>query len=876
MTAENEQQFIAQLTEICRLSSATPWQTSLQKALMLFANTVHAQEAVLLVLNDVQSPLHCINYNQTEIPVLYAALQKYTTRWQNNLAHRGCHTLMIPEHLTPLLLLPVPPHSDNPRGLLAFSEVADSLPQALLEQGGALLAPLVHSAQLQYENEISLIRRADDPMIARQQRQRQTYLESLYTLISTINTETNLDEILRAGLNQAMQIADMVEGRIYLLDRHEQALKLSVCLGCTSEDVDQTVVFSPGEGGPGRALSQKWMVVERDLPTAADFKGPTTHVNLPLIIGGQVIGVMRLSTLNKQTLSLEVTQLLITIADQLALTLQRGQLADQMRDQLQIVRRLYEISTAFLSQMGSSGIIFLLLRALHDNITSAVGTVFYNIEEKHWVRAQTYTVRNPDLKSLWTDGPVWDGELEFLAGFQEERMSVVSRSKGKDMPPFWEHIEAIGAKQLLYFPLSSPGQECSGIAAVLMAEERPLEENETILAWAIVQQGMAALVRIKHYEDSQKSESLLRAILESSRDGIILVNVKTSELSIRYINGPMLDMLALPGDPAFWEERALPEIIAAIAPTMPKLAEWLTEIVSKPTGTEPPPETTADTANSSQTAPVFETTRGLFLQVQNWGVYAEHEQSLGALFLFRDVTEAKALEKMRQDLLDMLVHDMRNPLSAAEYSLHLLTDPEMSDVTDNLINIAVTSTERLKKLVEMILEISRLEAGRFDLHPQALILADHVAEIAKRTILTNDKLSVDMAISYDLPFLWVDASAVTRVFENLLSNALKFVPKEQGRISVSAVQEGNWVKVEIYNNGPHISPEMQKQLFNKFAAGQYQARGYGLGLALCRLVVEAHGGNIWVRNQPEGGVSFCFTLPIWEDPDADETPFEET
>ncbi len=873
VTAENETQFIAQLIEICRLSSAVPWQISLQKALTLFADIMHAQEAVLLVLNDVQSPLHCINYNQTEIPVLYAALQKYATRWQKYIAHRGCHTLMIPEHVTPLLLLPVPPHADNPRGLFAFSAVADTFSQSLLEQGSALLAPLVQSAQLQYENEISLIRRTDDPVIARQQRQRQTYLESLYTLISTINTETNLDEILRAGLNQAMQIADMVQGRIYLLDRHEQVLKLSVCLGCTSGDADQSVTFAPGEGGPGRAFSQKWMIVERDQPPVGDFKGPTTHVNLPLIIGGQVIGVMRLSTLNKQTLSLEVTQLLITIADQLALTLQRGQLADQMRDQLQIVRRLYEISTAFLSQMSSSDIIFLLLRALHDNITSAIGTVFYTIEEERWVRAQTYTVRSPNLKSLWAEGSVWDRELEFLTSCQEERMSVVSRSRNKDIPPFWKHVEAVGAKQVVYFPVCSPGQDCSGIAAVLMAEERPLEENETVLAWAMVQQGIAALVRIKHYEDSQKSESLLRAILESSRDGIILVDVETSELDIRYINGPMLDMLALPGNTAFWEERALPEIITAITPGTPKLAEWLTEVVNKPPTVEVPPDITDDDA-SSQTMPVFETTRGLSLQVQNWVVYAEQGQSLGALFLFHDVTEAKALEKMRQDLLDMLVHDMRNPLSAAEYSLHLLTDPEMSDVTDNLINIAVTSTERLKKLVEMILEISRLEAGRFELHPQALILADHVAEIAQRTILTNNNLCLDVALSYDLPFLWVDGGLVTRIFENLFSNALKFVPKQQGRITVSAAQEGDWVKVEVYNNGPAIPPEMQKRLFSKFAAGQHQTRGYGLGLAFCRLAVEAHGGNIWVRNQPDGGVSFYFTLPIWEDPDADDTLLE--
>jgi signal transduction histidine kinase len=240
------------------------------------------------------------------------------------------------------------------------------------------------------------------------------------------------------------------------------------------------------------------------------------------------------------------------------------------------------------------------------------------------------------------------------------------------------------------------------------------------------------------------------------------------------------------------------------------------------------------------------------------------------LFLFRDVTEAKALERMREDLLNMLVHDMRNPLSAAQHALHLLQDPDMQDVTNELINIAFTSTERLTKLVETILEISRLESGRFELQQQALILADHVDEIVKNTFVSSHNINVDVDVPYTLPFLWVDAAAVTRVFENLFNNALKFVPRSgDGRIRVAAIQEGDWVQIEVYNNGPHIPPETQQMLFTKFVAGQYQGRGYGLGLAFCRLVVEAHGGKIWIRNQPEGGVSFYFTLPTWEDPDAD-------
>ncbi len=880
MATENSQSFIAELSEICRLSSDMPWQIALQQALALFSKTAGTQNAALLLLDEICAPVYCVQHQQTEIQVLCVAIQKYASRWQKGLTQRGCHMLTIHELITPMWLLPIPPNSENPKALLAFTDVIGSLPQTLLEQGSALLTPLIHSALLQCKHENTHAKRPTDSIISRQQRQRQTYLESLYTLISTINTATNLDDILNTGLSQAMQIADMVQGKIYLLDKRDQVLKLSVCLGGPPDEADQAATFLPGEGGPGRALAQKWMVVEHDPPVAptdsSDVPEPQSHVNLPLIVEGQAVGVMRLSTLNKQTLSLEVTQLLVTIADQLALTLQRGRLADQMRDQLQIMHRLYEISTAFLSQTGSHGTIFLLLRALHDNITGAVGAVFYRIENDQWVRSQFYTTNGGAFKTHWGQGPVWEGEANFLATSQQEHMLVLTEAQREEFPSLWGHVEAVGAKQLLYLPLFAADNDCSGIAVVLMAEEHPLNENEIIMAWATVQQGMAALVRINLYEATQKSESLMRAILESSRDGIILVGFGAAQSAIRYINGQTLRMLALSEDTTRWETRTLREVIAAATPNAPKLAEWLAEAASQAQKAAQNIKNVVDVAEETpavaddRSAPVFETARGLMLQGQRWDVYAEQNQSLGALFLFRDVTEVKALERMREDLLNMLVHDMRNPLSVAQHSLHLLCDPDMHDDTDGLINIAITSTGRLTKLVETILEISRLESGRFELQQQALILTDHIAEIVKNTFVTANNINLEIDIPYTLPFLWVDAAAVTRIFENLFSNALKFVPTSGGRIRVAATQENDWVQVEIYNNGPHIPPETQKLLFSKFVAGQYQGRGYGLGLAFCRLVVEAHGGKIWIRNQPEGGVSFYFTLPTWEGPNADK------
>lgn len=882
MEAQNSPSFIVELSDICRLSSDLPWQTALQQALALFAATAHAHNAALLLLDENCAPIYCAQSQQAELQVLCMALQNYASRWQKGLTRRGCYTLTIHEIATSMWLLPIPPYAQTPRALLAFIEVTAPFPQSLLEQGAALLTPLIHCALLQTEHAGAQARRPKDTLISRQQRQRQTYLESLYTLISTINTATDLNDILTTGLSEAMQIADMVQGKIYLLDKRDQVLKLSVSLGGPPDAAAEVATFLPGEGGPGRALVEKWQVVEHDPPTntprdSPDFREPQSHINLPLIVEGKAVGVMRLSTTDKQLLSLEATQLLVTITDQLALTLQRGQLTDKMREQLHIMRRLYEISTALMSQMSSHGAIMLLLRALHDNITGALGAVFYRRADDHWVRAQLYAPGDSIFSARWGAGPVREDEATFLAASQQERILLLTKPQLAEFPVLWEHVAAVGAKQVLYLPLFSPDDNCSGIVTVLMAEEHTLDENETVMAWAIAQQGIAALVRINLYEATQKSERLMRAILESSHEGIILVGFEAARPIIRYINGQALRMLALSGDTTHWETRALAEIIAATTQNVPNLAEWLSEAAAQ---TQEAAGHSGENAEyvvasrvSDRHAPLFETAQGLTLQGQRWAVYAEQNQSLNALFFFRDVTEVQALERMREDLLNMLVHDMRNPLSATQHALHLLRDPEMQDASAGLINIAFTSTERLTRLVETILEISRLESGRFELQQQALILADHVAEIAKNTFVGVGDLNLEINIPYALPFLWVDAAAMTRVFENLFSNALKFVPKQAGHIRIAAVAENGWVQVEVYNNGPHIPPDTQKSLFTKFVAGQYQGRGYGLGLAFCRLVVEAHGGKIWIRNHPTGGVSFYFTLPVCEDPEPDAELF---
>jgi len=228
------------------------------------------------------------------------------------------------------------------------------------------------------------------------------------------------------------------------------------------------------------------------------------------------------------------------------------------------------------------------------------------------------------------------------------------------------------------------------------------------------------------------------------------------------------------------------------------------------------------------------------------------------------------LERMRDDLLHMLVHDMRNPLAVIFSAFQMLEDPALNDAKTEILDIAKSNNERVLSLVNDILEIGRLEARRVMLQEEPVLLDNLVKRLVKAVVLPHSSSKLILDFPANLPILWIDQRLVERVFHNLLDNAVKFIPEEDGRIVISAVQDGSWVETTIYNNGPHISPMLMKRLFQKFTAGEYNKRGYGMGLAFCRLVVEAHEGRIWASNEFEGGVSFTFTLPIAPDFESDE------
>ncbi len=688
-------------------------------------------------------------------------------------------------------------------------------------------------------------------------RNRQSYLEGLNAVISAVNQALNLDDILQLGLERALHFAEMERGGLYLWNPRDEQLQLRVSQGLAEDVVARVRVYRSGEGLTGKAFSERRALLAPDVGTLrADIAEEQAHfikaqISLPLLVEGQAVGVMSLNRPHGRPITAEAELLLRAIADQLAVAVQRGQLASQLQEQLSAVQHLYETSAALLVQTNTRAALFLLLRTLHDLLQkNVIALAFYCCVGAGWERTRVYYNRDLDLDAPpWLEGVVWEDEGVLLEQCHQARHVMRITALDADSNAYWEQVTAVGARQALYFPLHLPTGESLGVVGLLLCSEDPLAARHYAAVMALLQQGTATLSRVRLYEQSMETESRLRAILESSQDGILLIG---QQLAVQYVNGRAMDLLTLPGFSAEWERRVFSELIAAVESCAPQLAQWLARSAR---------QLESPTLAGEQATPTFTGAQERQIQVYHWPVYAHQDALQGSLFVLRDVTEQKALERMRDDLLHMLVHDMRNPLSIIQNALQIMDDPTLHTSIPDITNLALRNTDRLLTLVHAILDIGRMETGRFQLRQGVIALRQIIEALKGRIQVASNQTVFEVNVPTNLPKLWADPEVVERIFHNLIDNAFKFIPRKGGVIRITATHKGEWVTIEVYNNGKPIPEDMKERLFKKFSAGEYRGQGYGLGLAFCRLAVEAHGGKIYPENHTEG-VSFYFTLPV--------------
>ena len=226
--------------------------------------------------------------------------------------------------------------------------------------------------------------------------------------------------------------------------------------------------------------------------------------------------------------------------------------------------------------------------------------------------------------------------------------------------------------------------------------------------------------------------------------------------------------------------------------------------------------------------------------------------------------------RLKTEFVSMVSHELRTPLTSIQgYAELLLEDEQIAGEERESLAIVKKNADRMLGLINDLLDLSCMEAGKINLQRTSLDLARLIPEVAGslRPLIEAKRQRLRLDLDDALPAVWADADRVTQILTNLVSNAHKYTPVE-GSISVAARRDDGFVRVDVSDTGVGLSPEAQAQLFSKFFRvpdrSPQAATGTGLGLAITRSLVELHGGRITVSSAPGQGSTFTFSLPALE------------
>ncbi|PKO32372.1 MAG: histidine kinase [Betaproteobacteria bacterium HGW-Betaproteobacteria-9] len=242
----------------------------------------------------------------------------------------------------------------------------------------------------------------------------------------------------------------------------------------------------------------------------------------------------------------------------------------------------------------------------------------------------------------------------------------------------------------------------------------------------------------------------------------------------------------------------------------------------------------------------------------------------------------KSLDRMKDDFMSSVTHELRTPLTSIRALSELMRDDDYMDTAQRqqFLGIIVTEAERLSRLVNQVLDMAKIEAGHAEWHDTDVDLRE-VAEQAAGTMKESYRergVALVLSLPPQVHAVRADADRLTQVVLNLLSNALKYAPREGGRVVLRLHEDPDRLTVEVEDNGPGIPLEQQAVAFEKFrqVAGDdhYRAGGTGLGLPISRQIVEHFGGSMWLRSTPGQGACFGFSLPR-HTPTADDDSYND-
>jgi signal transduction histidine kinase/putative methionine-R-sulfoxide reductase with GAF domain len=683
---------------------------------------------------------------------------------------------------------------------------------------------------------------------------------TLYETLRAAGAYLEPEAVARAAVANIAQLTHWPAVALLLPDETGAKLVVHAAAGPLAAQIGTTIPISQDIAGRAMRLGQMQHVpdVSNDPDYVAAHAAICAKLAVPLQRGDHILGVLDVGSDRPNSFSSDDTRLAISLSETIALALDNARSHTAMRQHAADLNALYTINRMIGRSLVLDDILGKSLNAALTSLGFEIGLIALADPDTGRLTLTAQRGLPPTMLQQLRR----DGLADSLAAYvHDQREPLIIGNLAQPTPALLRLSAAI--PQAIHELTNLSLYACSAIpllhqhrslGALCLFSRQPRlvsTDNEALQA-TIGQQIANAVANVRLFQTVADERSLLQSIIESSRDGILLVGPQGR---LRVINEPALRFLRLPGRAEDWSGRTLTEALLALRHRASDLLPVaLAEIRRVRQGTEPPGE------GESELPPRI--LHWLHLPVTAGRVL------LGRLLVLRDVTEQRSLEQLREDLTYTMVHDLRSPLTGILGSVEFIDRSLASQLSadqQQVLDVARGNTQRMLKLVNAILDISRLESGRMPLEQAPISLPDFIADAirAHQPLALQKGLRLESELAPHLPLAWADKGLFERVLQNLLGNAIKFTPAG-GLIKVTACTDGTdrpRLLIAVTDTGPGIPADLQERIFDRFTTGRREESGTGLGLAFCKMVVEAHRQRLWVESHPGQGATFTFTLP---------------
>jgi signal transduction histidine kinase len=409
-----------------------------------------------------------------------------------------------------------------------------------------------------------------------------------------------------------------------------------------------------------------------------------------------------------------------------------------------------------------------------------------------------------------------------------------------------------GFQSCVRLPLRARG-EVLGLLCIQSRNHRQFSLDDQVLLTAIGNQIGIAIANAQLIDDAERRRATLDSVVSSLVDGLMLLDKRGK---VAFANPRAAEILDVPALSLIGQTLDTMEHVLLKRVAHPKqVLTQLRAAVENPSATP--------TVELTLTAPTSRTLQTRFFPISDAG-----GGSLGLGLLLRDITREKEIDELKSQLLSTVSHELRTPLASIKgFATTLLREDVDWDETSRreFLSIIDEESDRLTELISNLLDMSRVEAGILRVEPEPTDLRPIIQETAAEFQMMTRSHDIHIHLPQTLPMVKADPRRARQVLRNLVENAIKYSP-DGGDILISTQVNRDQVQTSVADQGIGIDAQQLKHVFDRFyqvdSASTRKVGGSGLGLSICKAIIEAHQGEIWVESQPGVGSTFHFTLPL--------------